>query len=379
LGARGVESMGVSVLIRKVTLAALLAALVGGSVAIPASSKTGPVASASKCKKAKKGKHKKKKRKCGGSSPSAATLPGQATHPTATSPPPPPPAPGMSGVSLNENPVLAGRSTSGLLTISGAAPSGGQAVTLQSSDPTRVAVPSSVVVAAGQTTAGFPVDTTVGSTVTTTVTASIGSSNASAQFKVVSHPSVASVALQRQCFTLGSFSSNRVTLDVPAPADTDVDLQSSDPLSLSVPSTVTVPSGSSSALFGVTALLPSSPVTVTATLGASSAEDAAPVNASPDPQVASLALSPNSVTVGGTSTATVTLDCEAGPTGAQVALSSSGPPDVSFPAMVTVPQDQLSTTFQITTTGATAGDEVITATRGSSQQQATLHVNNLGT
>jgi hypothetical protein len=375
--------MDVSVLIRKITLAALLAALVGGSVAIPASSKTGPVASASKCKKAKKGKHKKKKRKCGGSSsPLAATLPGQATHATATSPPPPPPAPGMSGVSLNENPVLAGRSTSGLLTISGAAPSGGQAVTLQSSDPTRVAVPSSVVVAAGQTTAGFPVDTTVGSTVTTTVTASIGGSNASAQFKVVSHPSVASVALQRQCFTLGSFSSNRVTLDVPAPADTGVDLQSSDPLSLFVPSTVTVPSGSSSALFGVTALSPSSSVTVTATLGASSAEDTAPVNASSDPQVAGLALSPDSVTLGGassTSTATVTLDCEAGPTGAQVALSSSGPPDVSFPAMVTVPQDQLSTTFQITTTGATAGDEVITATRGSSQQQATLHVNSLGT
>ena len=59
--------MGVSVLIRRITLAALVASLVGGTLAMPASSKTGPVASASKCKKGKKGSQsaKKKKRKCG--------------------------------------------------------------------------------------------------------------------------------------------------------------------------------------------------------------------------------------------------------------------------------------------------------------------------
>jgi hypothetical protein len=274
--------MGVSVLIRRITLAALLAALVGGSLALPASSKTGPVATASKCKKAKKGKHKKKK-KCG-SRPSGTTLPGQATHatptqPSSTPPPAPPQALAMSGIGLSENPVLTGRSTSGQVTISGAAPSGGQPVTLQSSDPTRVVVPASVVVAAGQTTATFPVNTTVGGLVTVTVTASIGASSVNAQLTVVSEPSVPSVALQRQCFSPGTFGSNRATLDVAAPADTPVDLLS-DSVFFTVPTTVTIPSGSKSALFSTLALAPvvSTPVTVTATLGSSQATDTASVS-----------------------------------------------------------------------------------------------------
>ena len=65
--------MGVSLLIRRITLAALVAALAGGTLAVPASSKTGPVASASKCKKGKKGKHSKKKQKCGGGRSRAAS------------------------------------------------------------------------------------------------------------------------------------------------------------------------------------------------------------------------------------------------------------------------------------------------------------------
>ena len=51
--------MDVSVLIRRITLAALVASLAGGTLAMPATSKTGPVASASKCKKAKKVKGKR--------------------------------------------------------------------------------------------------------------------------------------------------------------------------------------------------------------------------------------------------------------------------------------------------------------------------------
>ena len=159
--------MGVSLLIKRITLAALVAALAGGMLAVPASSKTGPIASASKCKKAKKGKHRKKKKKCRGGSPSTTSLPGQATHATPTQPPPPPPALGVSGIGVTDNPVLAGDSTTGQVTVDRAAPAGGQTVTLQSDQPGRAAVPASVVVAAGATSASFPVDTTAGATVTT--------------------------------------------------------------------------------------------------------------------------------------------------------------------------------------------------------------------
>jgi hypothetical protein len=290
----------------------------------------------------------------------------------------------MSAIGVTDNPILAGNSTSGLVTISGTAPSGGQPVTLQSSDPTRVTVPASVVVAAGQTTAGFSVGTTSGPGVTPTLTAAIGTSNVNTQLSVVSDPSVASVTLQRQCFTgPSSFPTNRVTLDVPAPIDTPVDLSSDTPSSLTVPPTVTVPSGSKTALFGLNTLAPNPLVTVTATLGPSFASDSASVSStSPDPAVTGLSLQPTSVTAGNPSTGTVTLGCEALSGGTVVNLSSSSPADVTVPATVTVPQDQLTATFQISTAGTASGDVTITGSAQSGAggpQQAVLHVDNLGT
>jgi hypothetical protein len=266
------------------------------------------------------------------------------------------------------------------VTLDSAAPAGGQTVGLQSDQPARAAVPVSVVVAAGQTSASFAVDTTPGASVMATLTASVGAGSVNTQLNVVSDPSVKSVALQRECFTgLNSFGSNRVTLDVPAPADTAVGLQSSNPLALTVPPTVTVPSGSSSALFGATTIAPSGSVTVTATLGSSQATDSASISlTTPNPVVTGLALAPDSVTAGNSSTATVSLDCEA-PAGGAVVDLSSNLAGVTVPLTVTVPQDQLSATFQVATVGTTSGDATITASRGASQQTAVLHVNNLGT
>jgi hypothetical protein len=369
-----------SVLIRRITLAALLAAFVGGSLALPASSKTGPVASASKCKKAKKGKHKKKKKKCGGGRSSEATLPGQSTHSTPTQPPPPPPAVGMRAIGVTDNPILGGTPTSGQVTINGAAPSGGQPVALHSSDPT-VTVPTGVVVATGQTTAGFSVDTTHGVAATATLTASIGGSNVSTDLKVVAHPSVASVTLQRTCFTApGTFPTNQVTLDVPAPVNTVVSLASSVSTDLAVPPTVTVPSGSKSALFGVNTSFANPLVTVTAALAPSpSASDTASVRdlAGFVPAATGLSLNPDTVTAGGTSTGTVTLDCEALHGGEVVDLVSSDPSKVVVAPTVTVDEDELTATFQISTNGTTAdGDYTISATAedGGPTRQATLTV-----
>jgi trimeric autotransporter adhesin len=366
-----------SVLIRRITLAALLAAFVGGSLALPASSKTGPVTSVSKCKKTKKGKHKKKKKKCGGGSQSS-TLPGQATHSTPTLPAQQPPASavGMSAIGVTDNPILGGNPTSGQVTINGAAPSGGQSVTLQSSDPSRAAVPATLIVPAGQTTASFPVTTTDGATIPVTLTASIGTSVVNTQLNVVSDPSVASVTLERQCFTPGGpFNLNSATLDVPAPANTVVDLGTDSPSSLSVPSTVTVPAGSKSAFFALSVLpAATAAATVTATLGTSSAHDAARVSLTPpDPAVMGLSLNPSSVSVGGTSVGTVTLDCEVPPGGATVTLQSSDPSVATVPSSVNVLQDQLSKTFNITVVGF--GDTIITATGPSGlPKTATLHV-----
>jgi hypothetical protein len=370
----------VNLVVRRITIAVLAAALVGAVLVVPATAKSGPEAVAAKkakkkkCKKGKKGKKKRKGCKRFGPSGSGAGLPGQAT-PSSPTKPSSPPTLHVTTLGLAAGTVLAPNSTTGTVTLDAAAPSGGQQVDLQSSSPSRVSVPASVVVADGQTNASFPVSTTLGAPVTATLTASIGSSNATTELKVVDKASVSSVKLERECFTFGPFSSNRVSLDVPAPGDTLVSLLSSDPSALSVPAGVTVPSGSSSAFFSVNALADSSSVTVTASLGSSEATDSASVSETdPATNADGLTLNPAAVVAGNGSTGTVTLDCEAPPGGTTVTLSSSDP-GIGVPASVNVPAGQLSANFPITTdSGLGDGQFDVSATAGGDTVHATLTI-----
>jgi hypothetical protein len=371
--------MSVSTRIGRIALAFLVLALITGSVALPASANHGgAVVAKSKCKKkAKRAAAAKKKKKCkkGGSGDggAATSLPGQAAHPTVT-PPVTTPAVHMSGLALTDNPVLGGGSTQGQVTLSGKAPSAGQPVALVSSNPSRVFVPAAVNVAAGQKTATFPVTTYAGSTVTAAVTASIGTSSKQVFLKVVQEPSVKSVSLAYKCFPdvgLVSFGTNRVTLDVPADADTSVGLLSSDTSVLTVPLAVTVPAGSSSATFGVNtiATAPSLPgVTVTGshtgssgTSQATSAPSSIRDSGSPAPVVVGISATPTTVSPGSSVTGKVTLDCEAPDAGTTVTLGSDNT-GVTVTPPVIVPAGKLSTTFSIDAAEDASGDATITAT-----------------
>src|SRR5262249_19349862 len=259
-----------------------------------------------------------KKCKSGSGSSSVSGLPGQSTPTSPTKPA----SVHVNGLGVSANPVLGGNSTTGQVTLDAAAGASGQPVDLDSDTP-RVTVPQFVVVAPGQKNASFPVDTSLGGPVTATLTGSIASSNATTQLQVVDHASVTSVKLERQCFTFGPFSSNRVSLDVPAPSDTTVDLLSDDTGVLTVPPSVVVPSGSTSAFFNATAIAASHSVTVIATLGTSQASDSASVSATdPDSQADDLSVNPDTVIAGTGSSGTITLDCEAPSGGTTVTLSA---------------------------------------------------------
>ena len=215
---------------------------------------------------------------------------------------------------------------------------------------------------------------------TASLTASIGSSSDQVQLSVVSAPSVVSVSLEHACFRPGTYSANRVTLDVPAPADTAVSLGSNDSAFDVTPGSTTVPAGSKTALFGALAGSPVSPVTatVTATLGSSTATADAEVSASPS-AVSEVSLHPNSVGVAiNQHIGTVTLDCEA--LGDTVVTLSSDQPSVANPSQttVTVPDGETSATFNVDTFEiGTAKISADTGTGG--PQQATLEVGSLGT
>ena len=92
------------------------------------------------------------------------------------------------------------------------------------------------------------------------------------------------------------------------------------------------------------------------------------------PIVSSLSLSPTSVTGGGSSTGTVTLNAPAPAGGAQVALSSSDPA-ATTPASVTVAAGATSATFSVATGAVAVSTPVtISASYGGATQTASLTV-----
>ena len=71
------------------------------------------------------------------------------------------PAPVLAGVTLGRTSIVGGTSTTAKVTLTTAAASGGAAIVLRTSNPSLVAVPASVIVAPGATSATFQVTTGV--------------------------------------------------------------------------------------------------------------------------------------------------------------------------------------------------------------------------
>jgi Subtilase family len=98
--------------------------------------------------------------------------------------PPPPSSPALSSVAVAPTTVNGGASSTGTITLSAAAPSGGAIVALSSST-SSVTVPASVTVAAGATSATFTVSTSLVTAATAaTITASYGGSTKTALLTV---------------------------------------------------------------------------------------------------------------------------------------------------------------------------------------------------
>jgi hypothetical protein len=95
----------------------------------------------------------------GSASATSVTLAG--CTPTSSSPPPTSAAPALSKVTINPSDVTGGDSSTGTVTLTAAAPTGGVQVPLTSDDPAAATVPVSITVPAGSTSASFPITTNV--------------------------------------------------------------------------------------------------------------------------------------------------------------------------------------------------------------------------
>lgn len=120
---------------------------------------------------------------------------------TVTSPPPPAQT-SLSSVTLSQTNVVGGNPVTGTVTLSGAAPAGGFAVSLTSSNPGIAGVPAAVTVPQGASSAGFTVTTTaVDDTQSAVITATAAGLSRSVTLTVVpaSVDQRGSISLARGC------------------------------------------------------------------------------------------------------------------------------------------------------------------------------------
>jgi hypothetical protein len=184
-------------------------------------------------------------------------------------PPPPPPQAQLSSLTASPSVVNGGQNSTGTVVLTAPAPAGGATITL-GSDKASTTVPANVIVSAGASSATFAIGTTpVVASVTATLSASYAGITKTTAI-TINPPVTSSLTLSPSTVDAGSSSTGTVILNGPAPAGGKVvALSSSKPSVASVPASVTVPSGSSSATFIVTTSPGSSntSVTVLATAG----------------------------------------------------------------------------------------------------------------
>lgn len=162
-------------------------------------------------------------------------------------------------LTLNPTSVNGGNTSTGEIILSAPAPSGGAVFSLSSSNTSVATVPPSVSIAAGSTMAAFPVSTNATSNSTTvTISASNSGLTQTASLTVTPQPPPGGPTLSSLSFTPnpvvgGSPSLGAVTLSRPAPnGGALVSLSSSNPAVVTVPPSVTIPAGATSASFPTT-------------------------------------------------------------------------------------------------------------------------------
>ena len=293
----------------------------------------------------------------------------------------------VKSISLKPSSVTGGTSTTATVTLTAAAPSGGNQVLIEfcancnPADPNPPGqLPVTVTVPAGKTSLSFSLGTLCTSTSEVVpIFAESGGVSVSSNLTVKPGsscvPNVSSVDLV-STVTGGNSLTGTVVLTANAPSGGSVVSLSSNSGSASVPSSVTVAAGSTSASFTVTTTSVTTTTTAvtTATLGSSSAQASLTITPASSVSLSQLILNPIDVTGGNTSTGTVSLTAGAPPGGSVVTLSSSSA-SASVLGSVTVAAGNTSASFTVTTTSVTTNTTaVITGTLGSSSAQASLTI-----
>jgi hypothetical protein len=177
----------------------------------------------------------------------------------------------LGGVSLIAAAVIGGGPVTAAVILNDYAPAGGTIVTLSSSKPSVLPVPTSVTVVEGTYQSTFTLSSNpTSSNTSVTIKASLDGATTSTSITVTQV--LAALALSPSSIVGGNTAHGTVTLTGPAyQGGIAVSLTSSDPSVAAVPSSVTVPAGANKYTFNITTMPVSSstPVVITANSGGS--------------------------------------------------------------------------------------------------------------
>jgi len=280
----------------------------------------------------------------------------------------------VASISLAHTSPFSGDQETGSVQLTSAAPSGGAAVSLTSSNPSAVPVPASVTVPAGTAFAQFSFQYGQVTTATpVTVTATLGSSSASFSL-TLQPPSLKGISVTPSKITGGTTAGGFINLNGLAPAGgATIGLSSDSPL-VSQPKFVTVPAGNAGVGFSIPTSTVSAPTTATVTATWQGVAFTAPITLTPQTPPSSLTLDPTTTTGFQGASGTVSLGSTTD-TDVQIILSSSNPAVASVPQSVTVPAFAAAASFFVSTTPVSTTTTVtISASGAGVTKTATLTV-----
>jgi hypothetical protein len=279
-----------------------------------------------------------------------------------------PETPGLKSLTISQAVVTGGGKLKGTVTLSGRAGSEGTEVTIQSNNP-AVTVPQTVTVPPGAFSTDFDIDTTpVGTSQNVTITASLEGSADQMAPLTVQPPRLSELKLNVSAPTGLKSVGGTVTLNGRTPAGgLDVKLSSDNTQVATVPGSVKVTGGQTSATFTVTTVGPGQ-ANITGTLGESRT-----ANLKVLPQISTLQLTATKVIHGKTVGGTVTL-ASAVPFEVRVTLASTNSGVATVPQNVVVPANAQAANFTVSTTGALGVVGITASLEGSAPRSETLVV-----
>jgi outer membrane protein assembly factor BamB len=277
----------------------------------------------------------------------------------------------ISNLSISPMSLTGGTSSTGTITLTNPAPSNGWSVTLKSANPSEVSVPASIVVASGQSTATFPITTLPTTKSISNAISATDSITSKAVALSVAAESLTSVVVNPSSLTGGTSSQGTVTLESTAPTGGWTVNLSSSSTNATVPSSVVVPAGTSTATFAIATTLPATTVTAVITGTDQFTKSSANLTVQ-GPLPASVVVAPSILMYPQTSTGTVTLSIAA-PTGGAVVSLMSNASSITVPATVTVAAGSKTATFAITTSSVSSTTTAtITATINGTSASAAM-------